>query len=172
MLVSFFRILLALLSYLLVYSRILVSEIALIPENRLQECSQGKVHLKFENQNMAFPFSFTCSSGFQAVLWNKKESEIYFGVGWIQVQFGQTCQLFCTGQADLVGLGLLGATAKAQGQGQHYAWLLPVQSAILQLCPLQLPWRWNGFGIFCIYMGFFPLTRTTGKKLVCPSVPS
>lgn len=103
---SFFRILSALLSYLLVYSRILISEIALIPENRLQECSEEKTHLKFENQNMAFPFCFACSSGFQAVLWNKNESEIYFGVGWIQLQFGQTCQLFCTGQAEMSGFGL------------------------------------------------------------------
>lgn len=28
------------------------------------------------------------------------ESEIYFAVGWTQLQFGQTCQLFCAGQAD------------------------------------------------------------------------
>lgn len=36
----------------------------------------------------------------------RKESGFYFGVSWIQLQFGQRCQLFCTDQADASEPGL------------------------------------------------------------------
>lgn len=43
--------------------------------------------------------------------------------------------------------------------GVKCAWLHPAKGPILQLCPLKLPRRQNGFGIFWIYMGFFPFSK-------------
>lgn len=54
---------------------------------------------------MTSPFSPICSSE----LWlscGADESEMYFGVDQVQLQCGQSCQLFCTGQAGLGESGL------------------------------------------------------------------